>query len=84
MAPSTIHPAFAKAAHYFDVELKLVPVRAGAFVCEMCEYERAIDSDTILLLASAPSYPQVSQLRRKAAAKKRGREKTWSHKNMVA
>jgi len=59
VAPSTIHPAFAKAAHYFGLELKLVQVSSKTFVCNLQDYKDAIDKDTVLLLASAPSYPQA-------------------------
>lgn len=60
VAPSTIHPAFEKAAHYFNLTMKHVPVNQNTFVCDIREYEQEIDSNTILLLASAPSYPQVN------------------------
>lgn len=53
--PSTAHAAFHKAAHYFGVEAVLVPVghdhRADARAMAA-----AIDDDTVLVVASAPSY----------------------------
>jgi sphinganine-1-phosphate aldolase len=54
--PVTAHPAFEKAAEYFDVRLVQVPVRSDfrADVDAMCS---AITANTILLVGSAPSYP---------------------------
>ncbi|MBF4160211.1 aspartate aminotransferase family protein [Nocardioides sp. CBS4Y-1] len=51
----TAHPAFHKAAHYFGVEARVVPVR------EDCRADpdamaAVVDDDTVLLVASAPSY----------------------------
>jgi sphinganine-1-phosphate aldolase len=56
VAPTTIHPAFDKAAHWFGVELKKVDVdddqraRPEAMA-------RAIGRRTIAICASAPQYP---------------------------
>ncbi len=53
---STAHPAFAKAAHYLDVEHVLVPVRAdGRF--DPADAEAALTDRTALLVGSAPCYP---------------------------
>jgi len=54
--PTTAHPAFEKAAEYFDVNLVQVPVRAD-FRADVDAMRRAITSNTILLVGSAPSYP---------------------------
>ena len=53
--PTTIHPAFEKAGHYFDVEVIHVPVGADCKV-DMAAVKAAIDSNTILLVGSAPQY----------------------------
>lgn len=55
--PSTAHPAFDKAAHYFGVEIVRVPVRAD-FRADVPAMARAIGRRTILVVGSAPSYPQ--------------------------
>lgn len=55
--PATAHPAFFKAAHYFDVKAVSVPVDAN-FRADVQAVKSAITSDTILLVGSAPSYPQ--------------------------
>ena len=55
--PSTAHPAFDKAGHYFGLRVTRVPVREDfrADVAAMCA---ALSLDTVLLVGSAPSYPQ--------------------------
>ncbi len=54
---TSAHAAFEKAAHYFDVEARRVPVRpdGSADVDAMAD---AADDDTVLVVGSAPSYPQ--------------------------
>ena len=53
--PATAHAAFHKAAHYFGVEAVLVPVGPG-FRADAAAMAAAIDDDTVLVVASAPSY----------------------------
>lgn len=55
VACHTVHPAFEKAAHYFNVEIIHVPVRDDARM-DVAAAGRAIDSNTILLIGSAPQY----------------------------
>jgi glutamate/tyrosine decarboxylase-like PLP-dependent enzyme len=55
--PITAHPAFEKAAHYFSVRPVHVPVD-GDYRVEVEAVKRAITPRTILLVGSAPSYPQ--------------------------
>jgi glutamate/tyrosine decarboxylase-like PLP-dependent enzyme len=56
VAPSTIHPAFDKAAHYLGV--RLVKVRVGPDLrADARAMGKAIGRRTIGLLASAPQYP---------------------------
>lgn len=54
--PATAHPAFEKAAHYFDVESVRIPVRDD-FRADVDAMEKAINKNTIMLVGSAPSYP---------------------------
>ena len=56
VVPSTIHPAFDKAAHYFGVELVKVPVRRD-LRADVPAMARAITRRTIALVGSAPQYP---------------------------
>lgn len=55
VVPATIHPAFEKAAHYFDVEIVHVPVGPDCRVL-VDAVEAACDRNTILLVGSAPQY----------------------------
>jgi sphinganine-1-phosphate aldolase len=54
---TSAHAAFEKAAHYFDVESRRIPVRAD-FSADVDAMAEAVDDDTVLVVASAPSYPQ--------------------------
>ncbi len=55
--PSTAHPAFDKAAHYFNMKLVRMPVRED-FRADVAAMARAITPNTVMLVGSAPSYPQ--------------------------
>jgi glutamate/tyrosine decarboxylase-like PLP-dependent enzyme len=55
--PITAHPAFDKAAHCLDVKLVHVPVDAD-FRADMNAVRAACGPSTILLIGSAPAYPQ--------------------------
>ncbi|MET7327265.1 aspartate aminotransferase family protein [Nonomuraea sp. NPDC005650] len=52
------HPAFHKAAHYLGVEVVAVPVDLETYKVRARDLADAIDENTILVVASAPSYPQ--------------------------
>lgn len=54
--PSSAHPAFHKAAHYFGVKPVVVPVGPD-YRADVAAMEAAINPSTILLVGSAPSYP---------------------------
>ncbi|MGW0067517.1 pyridoxal phosphate-dependent decarboxylase family protein [Streptosporangium sandarakinum] len=56
--PVTAHPAFHKAAHYLGVAVDAVPVDPVTFRTSPAAVEAAITPDTVLVVASAPSYPQ--------------------------
>lgn len=53
--PATAHAAFHKAAHYFGVEAVIVPVGPD-FRADAAAMADATDDDTVLVVASAPSY----------------------------
>jgi glutamate/tyrosine decarboxylase-like PLP-dependent enzyme len=55
--PRSAHPAFAKAAHYFDVKPVTTPQGAD-FRADVKAVARAVNERTVLLVGSAPSYPQ--------------------------
>lgn len=56
VVPTTIHPAFDKAAHYFGVRLKKVPI-GDDLRANVRGMAKAISRRTIGLCASAPQYP---------------------------
>ncbi|MEU7863302.1 aspartate aminotransferase family protein [Nonomuraea sp. NPDC049141] len=56
--PVTAHPAFHKAAHYLGLEVRPVPVDPATFKADARTVAAAMDDDTVLVVASAPSYPQ--------------------------
>ncbi|MDP9862340.1 MULTISPECIES: pyridoxal phosphate-dependent decarboxylase family protein [Streptosporangium] len=56
--PVTAHPAFHKAAHYLGVAVDTVPVDPETFRASAAAVEAVITEDTVLVVASAPSYPQ--------------------------
>lgn len=55
--PETAHPAFDKACHLFGIELRVVPVDPHTTTVVPEEMARAIDENTIALVASAGNYP---------------------------
>jgi sphinganine-1-phosphate aldolase len=55
--PLTAHPALEKAAHYFDVKPVHTPVDGG-FRADVEAVRAAVTPNTILIVGSAPSYPQ--------------------------
>ncbi|MFI7423437.1 pyridoxal phosphate-dependent decarboxylase family protein [Nonomuraea sp. NPDC049684] len=56
--PVTAHPAFHKAAHYLGLRVKAVPVDLETYKVRVADVAAAIDEDTVLVVVSAPSYPQ--------------------------
>ncbi len=57
VAGESAHAAFTKAADYFDVDLIRVPVEAD-FRVRRRALEAACSDDTIMVVGSAPTYPQ--------------------------
>jgi glutamate/tyrosine decarboxylase-like PLP-dependent enzyme len=56
VVPATIHVAFDKAAHYFGVRIRRVPVGPD-HRADVDAMRRRINRNTIFLAASAPQYP---------------------------
>lgn len=54
--PESVHPAFMKAFHYFDVDFIVTKTGADG-KADVSALKQAITHDTIMLVASAPSYP---------------------------
>jgi len=59
VAPVTVHAAFHKAAHYFGLELDLVPVGQDGRPSAQAVIER-LGEDVALVVVSAPSYPHAA------------------------
>ncbi|MDR1928231.1 MAG: aspartate aminotransferase family protein [Oscillospiraceae bacterium] len=57
IAPVSVHAAFEKAAHYFGVKMVHAPLKED-FTVDTAAVERLITPNTILLVGSAPQYPQ--------------------------
>lgn len=56
VVPASAHPAFLKAARYFDVTPVMVPV-GGDFKADIEATAKVLNDRTILLVASAPCFP---------------------------
>ncbi|MBH0054613.1 aspartate aminotransferase family protein [Salinibacterium sp. SWN139] len=59
LAPVTVHAAFQKAAHYFGLELDLVPVGPGGDVAAS-DLIAHMGDDVALVVVSAPSYAHAA------------------------
>lgn len=60
VAPTTVHAAFHKAAHYFGLVLDLVPVDPRTGAPTSSAIEERLGDDVALVVLSAPSYPFAS------------------------
>jgi sphinganine-1-phosphate aldolase len=56
VAPMSAHPAYAKAAHYFDLDLVQVPLD-GQWRADVDATQTAVSERTAVVIASAFSYP---------------------------
>ena len=55
--PDTAHTAFRKAAEYFKIKVHRVPCPASSYKVHIPTVSRLINSNTILLVGSAPNFP---------------------------
>ncbi|PVH81101.1 PLP-dependent transferase [Cadophora sp. DSE1049] len=55
--PETAHPAFRKAAQYFGFKVHLVGSPAPSYQVDLSSIRRLINSNTALLVGSAPNFP---------------------------
>lgn len=56
--PASAHAALEKGADYFDVESRRVPVHSDTWRADVDAMAAAVDEHTILVVGSAPQYPQ--------------------------
>ncbi len=57
IVPVSIHPAFDKASHYFDVKIVKAPLSSD-FRVDVEAVKKLTNANTILIVGSAPQYPQ--------------------------
>lgn len=55
--PETAHTAFRKAGEYFNIKIHLVSCPAPTYQVDVRRVSRLINSNTILLVGSAPNFP---------------------------
>jgi len=55
--PATAHPAFLKAAYYFELEVRLVNCSGFDLQPDLTDFRSKIDENTIMILGSSPAYP---------------------------
>ncbi|XP_014211819.1 sphingosine-1-phosphate lyase isoform X2 [Copidosoma floridanum] len=55
--PVTAHAAFDKAAQYFKIRVRTVPVHPETYTVDLNAMRRAIGRNTIMLVGSAPNFP---------------------------
>ena len=74
IVPDSIHVAWIKAAKYFNIKLVMVPLDPS-FQMDIERVRRKINSNTIMIVASAPGYPHgiidpIEELGQLAASRK--------------
>jgi glutamate/tyrosine decarboxylase-like PLP-dependent enzyme len=57
VAPASAHPAYAKAAHFLDLDYRSVPLVADSLAVDVDALRGLVDERTALVVASAFSYP---------------------------
>ncbi|GAA1442745.1 pyridoxal phosphate-dependent decarboxylase family protein [Leifsonia poae] len=60
VAPVSVHAAFQKAAHYFDLALDLVPIDQETGAVDPAAIIDRLGPDVALVVVSAPSYPYAT------------------------
>lgn len=77
--PQTAHPAFFKAADYFDIEVRQVPCTGDDLVPDLVKFEALIDENTALIVGSSPAYPHGTIDPLEAIGKIAGAKDVWFH-----
>lgn len=57
IVPVTAHAAFNKAAYYFGLKLRHAPLDPKTFKVDLKRVRRLINSNTVLIVGSAPNFP---------------------------
>ena len=77
--PATGHPAFAKAAYLLGLEVERVPVDPETMEADPAALAERVDSDTVMVVASAVNYPFGSLDPVPAIAEELGAGEHWLH-----
>ncbi|XP_074042202.1 sphingosine-1-phosphate lyase [Leptinotarsa decemlineata] len=57
VVPTTVHSAFDKAAQFLGLKVRSIPVDTQTYQVDIKAFKRAINSNTVLLVGSAPNFP---------------------------
>lgn len=57
VAPASAHPAYAKAAHFLDLDFRQAPLDPSSLAVDLHALQGLVDERTALVVASAFSYP---------------------------
>lgn len=57
VVPTTVHAAFDKAAQYFKMKVRYIPIDNKTCQVDLKKFKKAINSNTVLLVGSAPNFP---------------------------
>ncbi len=58
--PVSAHPAFLKAAHYFDLSIKQTDLDLSNYRADLTSYREALSDNTIIAVGSAPNFSHGS------------------------
>lgn len=72
--PRSAHPAFEKAAHMMDIEVRRVAINETSYEADPAAMKKVIDADTVMMVGSAPNFPHgiidpIAELGKVAAEK---------------
>ncbi|KAG5885772.1 hypothetical protein JTB14_031208 [Gonioctena quinquepunctata] len=57
VVPTTVHSAFDKAAQFLGLKVRSIPVDPQTYQVDLRAFRRAINSNTVMLVGSAPNFP---------------------------
>ncbi|KAF7388571.1 hypothetical protein HZH68_012513 [Vespula germanica] len=57
VVPITAHSSFDKAAQYLNIKVRTVPVNPYSYTVSITAMEKAINKNTVMLVASTPNFP---------------------------
>nr|XP_050860929.1 sphingosine-1-phosphate lyase isoform X2 [Vespula vulgaris] len=57
VVPITAHSSFDKAAQYLNIKVRTVPINPYSYTVSITAMEKAINKNTVMLVASTPNFP---------------------------